>query len=304
VVPPASSATAKNHRHHTTAAGVLYVSDPLDEQVLVYQLGGISPLSPIATITTGIDKPGALTTDAAGDLFVANAGNNTVEEYLHGQTTPKLAVGHALDPLGLAIDAQGNLWVSQLARADAYFGQVEEYAYNATTQTFSQSPSVRIAGTGSGELLSPHGLAFDSGGTLFIADPSRHGYIFKVARGAKTTQAILLPEAPPLATGAPATIEGPLDVKVSGSGASETLYVTDALLGGVYGISQQSNVVTWDVQEGSAAAGCAQTYLAVNSAGTVYSTCGGSLVFQAYPAQNVGFSGLTSAAGLATGGSF
>jgi hypothetical protein len=314
-LPGAPSSAAASDAHRPASArraasasnGVLFVADSANDQIMVLSLTGQRPYSQIATIQSGVNQPMPVTTDKAGNLYVGNLGDNTVKEYLHGAKTPSVTVKNVYAPLGLAIDAKGNLWVSQRPSANAYFGVVDEYAYNAKSKTFATKPSETLSGTGIAALVAPHGLTFDSAGNLFIADPSRHGYIFEVATGTTTVKAVELPKITPFQTGGPTAIEGPYDVKVSGSGTQEALYVDDGILGGVYNLDLSAKKVTWSIDAGGG--GANETYIAVDSAGGVFdSVSNGSVIAvnQVYPTSNMGMAitGSYVPQGLATASSF
>jgi sugar lactone lactonase YvrE len=68
--------------------------------VTVYAPGTVKPA---LTITNGVDDPEALALDSAGDLFVANQGNNSVTMYPPGSTTPSETITDGIFyPMSLA----------------------------------------------------------------------------------------------------------------------------------------------------------------------------------------------------------
>ena len=131
--------------------------------------------------------PSGVAMDSAGDLFIADSGNNVVREVNLstglittfagggeqglGDNGPATAA-ELSNPSGIAVDAAGDLFI-----ADTGNGVVREV--NCTTRLLSI-----VAGTGSwggyfgdngpataAGLLYPKGVAVDSAGDLFIADP-------------------------------------------------------------------------------------------------------------------------------------
>ncbi len=59
--------------------------------------------SPIGEITSGISTPEGIAADAAGNLYVANSGNNTVTVYAPGTLTPSLTYSSGVNvPYGSA----------------------------------------------------------------------------------------------------------------------------------------------------------------------------------------------------------
>ena len=65
----------------------------------------------VSTFASGFNSPDGLAFDAAGNLYVANAGNNTVSKVTPAGVVSTFASGFN-DPVGLAFDAAGNLYVA------------------------------------------------------------------------------------------------------------------------------------------------------------------------------------------------
>ena len=134
-----------------------------------------------------LDAPWGVAVDSAGDLFIADTGNNCIREVnagTHVITTiagnPSISGyggdgGPATDailnhPTGLAVDSAGDLFI-----ADTYNCLIREI--NASTHVIST-----VAGNGwpfyggdggpatDAELCAPYGVAVDAAGDLFIAD--------------------------------------------------------------------------------------------------------------------------------------
>lgn len=72
-------------------------------------------------ITEGIDQPYALTTDAAGNLYVRNHGNETITVYQPGRTTPTWTIAGLDQPHSdtLAVDRRGLVYVSTAGPGNA-----------------------------------------------------------------------------------------------------------------------------------------------------------------------------------------
>ena len=122
--------------------------------------------------------------DAAGDLFVADSGNNRVVEYTYSAATGSYAssgkvvagtgtAGSGLtqlsNPRGIALDAKGDLFV-----ADTGNNRVEEFAYNSTTGSYAATATTVAgaggSGSGANQLNEPSAVALDAKGDLFVAD--------------------------------------------------------------------------------------------------------------------------------------
>ena len=121
---------------------------------------GILPNGTIKTIGSGFSSPTGVAVDAAGDVFVADTGNNAVKEILPNGTIKTIGSGFS-NPAGVAVDAAGDVFV-----ADTDNNAVKEILPNGTIMTL-----------GSG-FLHPQGVAVDAAGDVFVADtattPSRN----------------------------------------------------------------------------------------------------------------------------------
>jgi hypothetical protein len=182
-------------------SGELFVVDSTNDRVLGYDpplstgmaasiaIGQVSLTVHVAATTqTGLWEPAGLTFNAAGDLFVADAENSRVLEYLPPFTTgmaASLVLGQAvyttrtpatgpagLDlPTGLAFTAAGDLLV-----ADRGNNRIVEYVPPftngmAASLVLGQSSFLgSTPATTAVNLSFPDGLAIGAGGALFVAD--------------------------------------------------------------------------------------------------------------------------------------
>jgi YVTN family beta-propeller protein len=94
---------------------LLYVADAESQQVLVFDQTNKSKKAryPKYEISNGIKTPSGITTDLAGNLYVANEGSNSVTIYAPGAKSPteQITVG-VNDPLDVAVDAYGDIYVA------------------------------------------------------------------------------------------------------------------------------------------------------------------------------------------------
>jgi len=112
--------------------------------------------STFATTTSGLDYPLGLAFDSSGNLFVANGGANTIEEFHTNGQTSFLSSPSLNEPDGLAFDANGDLFV-------ANYG-------NNTVEEFSPGGTGTVFATATDGLDEPEGLAFDGDGNLFVSN--------------------------------------------------------------------------------------------------------------------------------------
>jgi sugar lactone lactonase YvrE len=123
----------------------------MDIQGTVHSAATLGAFNPFFS---GVSVPYGLALDAAGNLYVADAGNGTVSKVPAGGGTPSLYASGLNFPVALALDAAGNLYV-----ANNQDGTVSEVpAGGGTPTTYASGPH------------SPFGLALDAAGNLYVAD--------------------------------------------------------------------------------------------------------------------------------------
>ena len=92
-------------------ADLVYVAS-LDNNTIVSFDTTASPPTPTTFASSGLDHPYFLAFDAAGNLYAANSGNNTIERFTPGGVGSLFASTGLSFPEGLAFDAAGNLYVA------------------------------------------------------------------------------------------------------------------------------------------------------------------------------------------------
>jgi len=92
------------------AAGNAYAANPSSVDVSEYNHSG----SLISTYSTGLTDPVDVTTDAKGNVYVANYGTYgaTIVEYPQGSNTPSNTCNTGLNNSGAAVDGAGDVFVS------------------------------------------------------------------------------------------------------------------------------------------------------------------------------------------------
>ncbi|MCX6950586.1 MAG: hypothetical protein NTV51_00115, partial [Verrucomicrobia bacterium] len=184
----------------------LYVADTLNQVIRkITPEGVVTTLAGAAGTSGSVDGTGAaaqfsspygVAVDSSGNVFVADAGNNTIRKITPAGVVTTLAgrdgsnAGYAdgvggnarfNNPSGIATDSAGNLYVSDtnnhiIRKIVAASGAVTTVAGSATNK--GSSDGIATAARFSG----PTGLAVDSSGNLYVADTG-NATIRKVAAG-------------------------------------------------------------------------------------------------------------------------
>ncbi len=215
----------------TDAAGNVFIVDANDHRVRK-----IAPDGAISTIAgdgfpgsrgdggpasaARLNTPYGVAADGAGNLFIADLGNNRVRKVSPGGViTTVPGTDKLLAPRNVALDAAGTLYISEFGghrvwrlRSD---GVLESVAGNGVPGFAGDGGAARTA-----QLAYPAGIAFDGAGSLYIADSSNNR-VRKVANGIITTV---------LGTGdagadLPNELNLPTSVALDGAG---NLYVADS----------------------------------------------------------------------------
>ena len=113
------------------------------------------PVSELSTlISQGLNLPYGVAVDSSGNVYIADTGNNAIEEWSAGQMTTLVSAG-LNGPHGVAVDGQGNVYI-----ADAYNNAIKEWSpANQQLNTLVSSG-----------LNFPVGVAVDGQGNVYIAD--------------------------------------------------------------------------------------------------------------------------------------
>ncbi len=129
----------------------------------------VTPGGTQTTIGSGFSYPEGVAVDAVGDVFVADGGNSRVEEVMPGGTQTTIGSGFRY-AYGVAVDSAGDVFV-----ADSGNNQVKEVTPGGTQTT-----------TASG-FSHPQGVAVDSAGDVFVADTFNNQVVKVTPGGTQTT---------------------------------------------------------------------------------------------------------------------
>ena len=202
-----------------------------------------------------LNFPEAVALNAAGDLFIADTGNNRVVEVKPGGKMVAFAGtgkrGHSGDgkkatnaklnrPTDVAVDAKGNVYIADagnnvIRRVDAKTGKISTVAGNFAADKASDGVG-GFSGDGldatSARLHDPEGIALDGAGDLFIADRFNNAIREVTPKGTITTvvnssNGGAAPAPGAEISGAPAgsALNGPVAVAVDSD--TDTLYIAD-----------------------------------------------------------------------------
>ncbi len=143
--------------------------------------GNLQTLSPVlsaASIT--ISSPSGIVVDPAGDVFIADTGNNQIVEVTPQGIASVLTISGLTpalsSPTGIAVDGSGNLYV-----ADTGNSRVVEISPAGAGSVIS-TPSLTLSG--------PKGVALDQSGDILISDTGNNRIVEVTAGGTATALSI------------------------------------------------------------------------------------------------------------------
>lgn len=206
-------------------------------------VGALSYNNPLST-GSGFNSPQGLAIDAAGNIYITDAGNQVIKKIPAGGGSPVTIATGFNNPWGIAVDAAGNIYVTDagdevLKKIPAGGGAPVIIASGFTSPAgvaVDKSGNIYVADTsviyeipaGGGNITtfasglnSPAGIAFDAAGDLFVADTNGQLVIEYIKGG--SSQGVFIG----------AGFAAPTGIAFDASG---NLYVTDAGSGVVYEI--------------------------------------------------------------------
>ncbi len=102
-------------------------------------------------VASGFTNPAGVCFNSEGDLYVADANNNSVETITSSGSQRTFAAGFS-GPIGLAFDRSGFLYVA-----------------NRNSNSISRVSKDGVVSTYARDIAHPHSLAFDRGGNLYVS---------------------------------------------------------------------------------------------------------------------------------------
>ncbi len=196
------------------SGGNLYIADYNNSRIRKVSNGVITTVAGNGTLgysgdngpaaSAQLSSPQGVAVDSAGNLYIADVGNNRIRNVANGVITTVAGTGptypgggfsgdggpatsaQLYGPVGVAVDSAGNLYI-----ADLYNNRIRNVA-NGVITTVAGSATLDYSGDNgpatSAGLSGPQGVAVDSAGNLYIADYN-DSRIRKVANGVITTVA-------------------------------------------------------------------------------------------------------------------
>ena len=224
-------------------AGNVYVADALNNNIRKITSSGI--VTTIAGngiagsfnaigIAASFNDPSGITIDAAGNLYVADTGNNKIRKITAaGAVTTLAGSGTAGSdngtgttasfnyPFGLTVDSTGNVYV-----ADYWGNLIRKITSAGVVSTFAGSGFIGSADDSGtfASFSSPSGVAVDGTGTVYVADRTNDKVRKITSAGVVTTLARNVSINSADGIGTAALFNSPSGIAVDGEG---NLYVAD-----------------------------------------------------------------------------
>jgi len=266
---PQGEGRGKGETRNKTVSSSLLQAAPFAAAILVLLLSAI--LSPAQSITfnssagyagpgfadgTGgaaqFYQPAGLAMDSAGNLYVADSGNNTIRKITSGGVVSTFAGSPGIagstdgasalfnQPIGVAVDGAGNVYVT-----DSGNNTIRKITSTGVVTTLAGFAGMTgsVNGTGTNALFNqPQGIAVDTATNLYVADYGNHTIrLISPALAVTTLAGLPGVSGSTNATGTNALFYQPQGVAVDGS---FNVYVTDTANGAIRKISPGGTVTT------------------------------------------------------------
>ncbi|MDR7379894.1 DNA-binding beta-propeller fold protein YncE [Rhodoferax ferrireducens] len=143
---------------HGTAYAVTVASNPAGKSCAVTNGSGTMPATNVSNVaiscTSPFSNPSGVALDASGNVYVSNAGSNTVKLITVGtRAVTTLGIGFSF-PIGAAVDPSGNVYVA-------------DFNNSALKMIAAGTGTITTVGSGFSQ---PVGVSLDAGGNIYVAD--------------------------------------------------------------------------------------------------------------------------------------
>jgi hypothetical protein len=160
----------------------IYLSDPVNHTVLLFR-SNVTNSSIIAgtgingTNNTQLNHPYGVFVNSIGTLYIADCFNHRIMKWLYGATSGILVAGDGTPgssstqlnaPTDIVVDADEYMYISESSNS-----RITRWAPNSICGMCLVG-CTGVSGTASTQLKGPHSLAFDSNGSLYVADRENH----------------------------------------------------------------------------------------------------------------------------------
>jgi hypothetical protein len=165
--PPSSNQVPQGVESASAGGGsqLLYAANKVGSVVDIYSVPGYSK---VGRISNGIEEPEGIATDESGNLYVANAGGDSVTIYKPETTSPYRTLASSHTPDDVAVATNGYVLVGDQG------GGVDVYDPGKT------SPSARLTNSG---ISIVRGVAVDANNNVYAAgtNASSEGVVIEYA---------------------------------------------------------------------------------------------------------------------------
>jgi sugar lactone lactonase YvrE len=229
--------------------GILYVADYGNHTIRKITSAGVVTTfagsggfagSTNGTTAARFNNPRGLAFDSAGNLYVADYNNHIIRKITSTGTvstiagaagTPGSTNGNGTSarfnfPYGIAVDASGNLFVSDWGNHT-----IRKIATNGDVTTVAGSAGISGSANGTvgtSRLNRPTGIAFDSAGNLYVADRFNHTIRKLTSAGTMTTVGGTASENGVIADGVNTAARFQFPSAVWSNASGTTLFVADS----------------------------------------------------------------------------
>ena len=176
--------------------GNIYIADSVNHRVRMISGGTISTVAGTGTpgyagdggqaTSAELDYPAGVAVDSSGNLFISDMKNQVIRKvnssgvistyagnqalgFGFGSDNVLATTGQLYNPLGLAVDSAGNLYI-----ADSHVGADTAGLVRKVTASTGIISTVVGLGITAGLLVNPEAVALDPAGNIYISDPEQH----------------------------------------------------------------------------------------------------------------------------------